>query len=145
MQTRFTTVLRSFGNHVGIVVPSENLEELKAGKHPPIKVQVNEYQSTITSMDGLLLIPFAKEHREKSGFKGGDSVIITLSLESKNRDLLLPEELAKAIEENQLAATFAALAYSIRKEFIRQVVAAKREETRVKRIQQVIDQLKMTK
>jgi hypothetical protein len=147
MKTTFTTELQSFGNNVGIVVPSENLEELNAGKHPPVKVQVNEYeyQSTIASMSGQFLVPFAKEHRDKSGFKGGDVVTITLVLESKNRDLLVPEELLKVFEENHVSETFSAQPYSVRKEFIRQVVEAKKEETKIKRIQQIIDQLQLLK
>jgi antitoxin component of MazEF toxin-antitoxin module len=62
MKTSFKTVIQSFGNNTGIVVPPENLAELNAGKNPPVKVQVNEYeyQSTIASMGGRFLIPFAK-------------------------------------------------------------------------------------
>jgi len=147
MKTTFTTILQSFGNNVGIVVPPEILDELNAGKHPPVKVEVNEYEylSTIASMSGQYLIPFAKEHREQSGYKGGDSVTITLELESKNRSLPLPEELSRAIEENRLVETFEAQSYSARKEHIRQVVEAKKEETKKKRIQQIIEQLLVLK
>jgi len=143
MKTSFKTVIQSFGNNAGIIVPPENLQELGAGKNPPVKVHVNEYeyQSTIASMSGQYLIPFAKEHREQSGYKGGDSVTITLELESKNRTLPLPEELSKAIEENHLTETFDGQSYSVRKEYIRQVVEAKKEETKTKRIQQIIEQL----
>lgn len=147
MQTSFKTTIQSFGNNTGIVVPPENLDELKSGKNPPVEVHVNEYiyQSTIASMGGKYLIPFAKEHRERSGYKGGDSVSVTLVLMSKNRDLLLPDELSKAIESNQLVESFDAQSYSVRKEFIRRVVDAKKAETKDMRIQQIIDELKLKK
>jgi uncharacterized protein YdeI (YjbR/CyaY-like superfamily) len=64
-----------------------------------------------------------------------------LVLESKSRNLLLPEELSKALEENQLAETFEKQTYSTRKEYIRLVVEAKKDETRAKRIKQIIEQL----
>ena len=143
MKTTFTCTLQSFGNNVAIVVPPENLEELQAGKRPPVKVRVNEYeyQSTIASMSGQFLLPFAKEHRERSGYKGGDSVTVTLTLESNNREVLLPDDLTKALTENQVMNVFEEKSYSIRKEFVRQVIDSKKEETRIKRIQSIIEQL----
>jgi len=135
--------LQSFGNNVAIVVPLENLEELQAGKRPPVKVKVNEYeyQSTVASMSGQFLLPLAKEHRERSGYKGGDSVTVTLTLESNKREVLLPDDLTSALTENQLVEVFEEKSYSIRKEFVRQVIDSKKEETRIKRIQSIIEQL----
>jgi len=143
MKTTFTCTLQSFGNNVAIVVPLENLEELQAGKRPPVKVKVNEYeyQSTVASMSGQFLLPLAKEHRERSGYKGGDSVTVTLTLESNKREVLLPDDLTSALTENQLVEVFEEKSYSIRKEFVRQVIDSKKEETRIKRIQSIIEQL----
>lgn len=143
MKSSFTCILQSFGNNVAIVVPSENLEELQAGKRPPVKVRINEYeyQSTIASMNGQFLLPFAKEHRERSGYQGGDSVAVTLTLESNDREVLLPDDLTIALTDNDLMNIFEEKSYSIRKEFVRQVIDSKRVETRIKRIQLIIEQL----
>lgn len=143
MKSTFTCILQSFGNNVAIVVPTENLEEFQAGKRPPVKVKVNEYeyQSTIASMSGLFLLPFAKEHRDRSGYQGGDSVTVTLTLESKNREVLLPNDLTITLTDNDLMNVFEEKSYSIRKEFVRQVIDSKKEETRIKRIQLIIEQL----
>lgn len=143
MKTSFNCILQSFGNNVAIVVPPENLEELQAGKRPPVKVWVNEYeyQSTIASMNGQFLLPFAKEHRERSGYQGGDSVAVTLTLESNNREVLLPDDLTIALTDNDLMNIFEEKSYSIRKEFVRQVIDSKKVETRIKRIQLIIEQL----
>lgn len=144
MKTQFKTIIKAFGNNTGIVVPENNLIELNGGKKPPVKVQVNgyEYQSTIASMSGYFLIPLSKEHRTKSGLKGNDEVDVILELESKNRDVEIPDEFVKLLELNHLLEVFNGLSYSTRKEFVRIIMDAKKEETRIKRLNQVIEQLK---
>ena len=51
---RFETTLSSTGNNTGIVVPPEIVDELGAGKRPPVNVTVNgyAYRSTIATMGG---------------------------------------------------------------------------------------------
>ena len=144
MKTQFKTIIKAFGNNTGIVVPENNLIELNGGKKPPVKVQVNgyEYQSTIASMSGYFLIPLSKEHRTKSGLNGNDEVDVILELESKNRDVEIPDEFVKLLELNHLLEVFNGLSYSTRKEFVRIILDAKKEETRIKRLNQVIEQLK---
>jgi len=64
-----------------------------------------------------------------------------LTLESNKREVLLPDDLTSALTENQLVEVFEEKSYSIRKEFVRQVIDSKKEETRIKRIQSIIEQL----
>jgi len=143
METTFKTVIKSFGNNTGIVVPLENLESLQAGKKPGVKVIVGEYeyQSSIASMDGLFLIPLSKDHREKSGLKGGDEIEVTLILEGTNRVVELPDALKQIFIERNVLEMFEKQSYSNRKEMVRQIVESKKEETRIKRINQIIEQL----
>lgn len=144
MKTQFKSTIKAFGNNTGIVVPEVNLIELNGGKKPPVKVIVNryEYQSTIATMSGYFLIPLSKEHRTKSGLKGDDVVDVILELESKNRDVEIPDSLAQLLNENQLFEVFQGQSYSARKEMVRIILEAKKEETRIKRLNQVIEQLK---
>lgn len=144
MKTQFISTIKAFGNNTGIVVPEVNLIELNGGKKPPVKVIVNgyEYQSTIATMSGYFLIPLSKEHRTKSGLKGDDVVDVILELESKNRDVEIPDSLAQLLNENQLFEVFQGQSYSARKEMVRIILEAKKEETRIKRLNQVIEQLK---
>lgn len=143
MKTQFKTIIKAFGNNTGIVVPENNLLELNGGKKPPVKVNVNgyEYQSTIASMSGYFLIPLSKEHRTKTGLKGNDEVEVILELESKNREVEIPNELVQILELNHLMDVFQRLSYSTRKEFVRIIADAKKEETKIKRLNQVIQQL----
>lgn len=144
MKTSFKTIIKAFGNNTGIVVPEENLLELNAGKKPPVKVNVNgyEYQSSIASMSGYYLIPLSKEHRLSSGLYGNDEVDVTLTLESKDRNVDVPVELILILKENNLLELFDKQSYSNRKEMVRLVVDAKKEDTKIKRLSQIVNQLK---
>jgi len=144
MKTSFKTVIKAFGNNTGIVVPEENLLELNAGKKPPVKVNVNgyEYQSTIASMSGYYLIPLSKEHRILSGLNGNDEVNVILTLESKDRNVDVPVELIQILNDNNLLELFEKQSYSARKEMVRLIMDAKKEDTKTKRLNQLIHQLK---
>lgn len=147
MKTTFKTVIKAFGNNTGIVVPLENLESLQAGKKPGVKVIIGdyEYQSTVATMKGLFLIPLSKEHREKSGLKGDDEIEVTLVLEGANRVVELPDALKQIFIERNVLEVFENQSYSNRKEMVRQIVESKKEETRIKRINQIIEQLNSLK
>lgn len=144
MKTTFKTVIKAFGNNTGIVVPEENLLELNAGKKPPVKVNVNgyEYQSTIASMSGYYLIPLSKEHRLLSGLNGNNEVNVILTLESKDRNVDVPVELIQILNDNNLLELFEKQSYSARKEMVRLIMDAKKEDTKTKRLNQLIHQLK---
>ena len=143
MKTSFKTIIKAFGNNTGIVVPEENLLELNAGKKPPVKVNVNgyEYQSSIASMSGYFLIPLSKELRLNSGLKGNDEVDVILTLESKDRNVEVPLELIQILKDNNLLELFDKQSYSNRKEMVRLVVDAKKEDTKMKRLSQIVNQL----
>ena len=144
MKTSFKTIIKAFGNNTGIVVPEENLLELNAGKKPPVKVNVNgyEYQSSIASMSGYYLIPLSKEHRLNSGLNGNVEVNVILTLESKDRNVEVTVELIQILKENNLLELFEKQSYSNRKEMVRLVVDAKKEDTKIKRLSQIVNQLK---
>jgi hypothetical protein len=93
-------------------------------------------------MGGRSLIPLARVHREAAGLKAGDAVTVTLTVEDGPRDVDVPALLAAAVKDAGLTERFAQLAYSRRKEFARQVIEAKAEATRDRRIAKVLDDLR---
>jgi hypothetical protein len=143
MKTTFQTEIRGFGNNTGIEVPAENIAELAAGKQPPVQVTVAgyTYPSSVAVRGGTFLISLSKAHREASGLSAGDSVEVTLVLDSGPRSVDVPASLAEALADARLTETFAALSYSKRKEFCRQVAEAKAEDTRSRRIAKVVSAL----
>ena len=88
------------------------------------------------------MIPLSAAHRTSSGLKGGDPITVTLELDTASRDVELPKELAAALEKAKLMPAFEKSAPSKRKEFVRQVTDAKTEETRERRIEKIVMQLK---
>jgi len=141
MRVTFETVIRAFGNNAGIEVPGDVIADLGGGKRPPVKVTIGtySYQSTVGVMGGLSLIPLAKAHREASGLAAGDHVRVTLELQTGEREVEVPADLQLALNAAKLTKKFAALSYSRRKEFARQVAEAKSEETKQRRINKVVE------
>lgn len=140
MKTTYKTTILGFGNHAAIEIPNEQREKLGGSKKLPLKVTVNgyTYQSTATGMDGRTLVVFPQKDRDASGVKAGDTLPVTLELDSGYREVDVPAELTEALKTRGLLKKFEALTYSKRKEFARQVAEAKAAETKQKRIEKII-------
>ncbi|MDX2008082.1 MAG: YdeI/OmpD-associated family protein [Meiothermus sp.] len=143
MKTNFHTRILQMGNNTGLEVPPENIAELGAGKRPAVRVKVSDYtySSTVAVMGGRHLIAFNSAHRAASGLKGGDTVEVTLELETVPRTVEVPADLQKALTAAGLEAVFARQAPSKRKEFVRQVEETKGEATRARRVEKILAQL----
>jgi uncharacterized protein YdeI (YjbR/CyaY-like superfamily) len=84
----------------------------------------------------------SKENRAAAGVQAGDEVEVTLELDTEPRTVEVPADLAAALAEKPgAAAAFDALAYSVRKEHVRQVLSAKAQETRERRITNIVSKL----
>lgn len=144
MKTTYATVVLGFGNHAAIEIPDEQLQKLGGSKRAPLKVTVNNYtyQSTAAVMGGKSLVVFPTKDRDASGAKAGDVITVTLELDAGYRNVDVPAELSAALQANNLDITFHDLAYSKRKEYARQVADAKAEDTKARRIEKIIEQLK---
>jgi uncharacterized protein YdeI (YjbR/CyaY-like superfamily) len=66
---------------------------------------------------------------------------VTLELDDEYREVAIPEALEASLKNIKYTEKFHNLTYSKRKEFVRSVVEAKADETRLKRIDKVIDYL----
>lgn len=145
MKTSFKTVL--FGTvdgPTGIEVPPPAIAELGTSKKPAVKVTVNSYTypSTVAVMGGKFMIPVSAAHRAASGLKAGDKIDVTLELEVAPRTVEIPADLLTALSRKAgVKAAFDALAPSKRKECVRQVVEAKAQETRERRIAKIVADL----
>jgi hypothetical protein len=144
MTTSYTTTVLFFGNNAAIEVPAANLVELGAGKRAPVIVELGGYsfQSTLGNMDGKTLIPFSKAHREAAGLKLEGPLLVKLTLDAGVRKVEMPPELASALKKENLLASFARMIYSKRKEFCRQVAEAKSPETKQRRVEKIILEVK---
>ncbi|WP_216855919.1 YdeI/OmpD-associated family protein [Paenibacillus qinlingensis] len=143
--TFHTTVMKAENkNATGISIPEEVMTTLAGGKKPSVSVTLNgyTYRTTIAVMGGEYLIPLSEAHRQASGLKAGDPVEVTLALDLAPRTVEVPSDLHTALSEQDGAVErFEALAFSKRKEFVRQVEDAKTQETRLRRIANVVTQM----
>ena len=140
-----TTLFQAEGkNATGIEVPADVVAALGKGKKPPVTVSFNgyTYRSTIASYGDVFLLPVSVEHRQAAGVKAGDELEVTLELDTEPRTVEVPADLVAALAQQPgAAAAFDALAYSRRKEFVRQVEDAKTQETRDRRIAKIVTQM----
>ncbi|MBV8279263.1 MAG: DUF1905 domain-containing protein [Verrucomicrobia bacterium] len=130
-----------------ISVPEKELAKLGTRKRLPVKVRINQYQyqSTIAPMGGEYCIPVRKEVREAAAVSAGDLITVTLEPDLEPRTVLVPDDLARSLRTHELAqASFEAMSYSHRKEYVQWIEGAKRPETRAKRIAQAVDRLTST-
>jgi hypothetical protein len=146
MKTTFTATIFKDDklDATGILVPPEAITALASGKKPRVKVNLNGYiyRSTVAVMGEEYLIPLAKEHRNAAGVQADDTVEVTLELDTEERTVEVPSDLAAALSEHGVKERFDRLAYSVRKEHVRQVTTAKAEETRQRRIEKIASGLK---
>ena len=143
MKTTFATtiLLDDKVNATGIRVPAEAIAALGGKKKPPVIVTVNgfTYRSTVAAYGDVYLLPLSQERRAAAGVAAGDTVEVTLELDTEPRTVEVPDDLAAALAATPGArATFDALAYSTRKEHVRQVMEAKAQETRERRIAKIV-------
>jgi hypothetical protein len=143
-ETYTTTVSRAEGmNATGLPVPVEVVAAFSKGKRPKVKVSLNNYtyRSTVAAYGDVFMLPLSQEHREAAGVQAGDTVEVTLELDTEPRTVEVPDVLAAALAENDLRDAFDALSYTMRKEYVRQVTTAKAEETRQRRIAKIVAKL----
>jgi hypothetical protein len=141
---RFETTMSLSGNNTGIEVPPDLIDDLGAGKKPPVIVTVNgyEYRSTVAVMGGRYLIPFSSDKRAATGIRGGDPIVVDLELDTAPRTVDVPEDLAAALDAAPGAReAWERLAPSHKKAHVTAVESAKAAETRQRRIAKAIEML----
>jgi len=136
----FKTTLTSSGNNTGIVVPDRLIEELGAGRRPPVVVTVNgyEYRSTVAVMGGQHLIGLSAAVRAATGLKGGDPIEVRLTVANSPRAVNLPPDFVAALGAAGTRQFFDALPNSLQRFHVDNIAAAKSPETRQRRIDKAI-------
>jgi hypothetical protein len=141
----FTTVVELGGKTAtGLPVPAGIVESLGAGKRPAVRITLGgySYRTTIAPMGGRFFVPLSAEHRAAAGVTAGDEVEVTVEVDTAERDVDVPSDLAALLAEDPVAgAFFNGLAYSHRKEWVRWIEDAKKAETRSQRVRVTLDAL----
>jgi hypothetical protein len=129
----------------GIQVPDAVVEQLGAGKRPPVRVTIGgyTYRTTVAPMGGAFWIPVAAEHRTAAGIAAGETVDVEIALDSEPRAVTIPADLAAALEADPAAQqAFTQLSYSNQRRHVAAVEDAKTPETRQRRAAKVMGELR---
>ena len=135
--TTFEVVVSGSETKTGIVVPEHAIAELNAGKRPPVHVDLNgyEYRTTVAVMGGNYLVGVNADVRAATGVKAGDAVRVTLTVADSPREVVVPEDLAARLSEDEPARVFfAALSNSLQRYHVDAINGARTSETRQRRI-----------
>jgi len=103
----------------------------------PVKVTLNgyTYRSTIASMGGPPCIPLRRSNREAAGLEGRETLEVRLDLDTDVREVKPPADLERALKATSPAwRKWRELSYSHQREYTEAVEAAKKSETRARRI-----------
>jgi Domain of unknown function (DUF1905)/Bacteriocin-protection, YdeI or OmpD-Associated len=88
------------------------------------------------------MLPVLKAIRQQTGKTPGDTIEIVVWKDQELRALEVPSHFEKLMKQEGLLPFFEGLSYTHRKEYCRWISEAKKEETRVKRLEKAVDMLK---
>lgn len=141
----FRAVIENAGDGGAFVTIPFDVEKTFGKKRVKIMATIEgePYRGTLVRMGSphhMLLV--LKEIREKIGKSFGDEVAIELEEDFEERHVEVPPDLHNALEANPTAQTFFnKLSYTHQKEYVRWITEAKREQTRLDRVQRTIEML----
>ena len=83
-----------------------------------------------------------KAIREQTGKGPGDTVDVELWKDDEPRELEVPAQFKDAMKKEGVISVFDRLSYTHRKEYCRWITEAKKEETRLRRLEKAVQMLK---
>lgn len=96
------------------------------------------YRGSVAVMNGIALIGVRSDVRAAIGKGVGDIVRVTIRVDDTPRTVTVPEDLAAALEGAGRRVVFDELSYTARREAVESVTGARRQETRLRRIDRVL-------
>jgi hypothetical protein len=141
----FTAVIQAGrGGGAFVEIPFE-VEKVFGDKRPQVKASM-EGETFVTSLvrmgTACHVVGVPKAIRVKSGKNVGDSIRVTVEPDSTPREVIVPPDLEAAMKADRIAgAFFDQLSFTHRKEYVRWITEAKKEETRTRRVTKAIEML----
>jgi hypothetical protein len=145
----FTATLQKRGPAAAVVLDDDQVATVGEGaKRFPVVATVNGYtwRTSVARMGGEFLVGLNREVRAGAGAEAGDTVEVALELDTKPREVEVPEALATALAgDPEARAAYEGMAFTHRKEYARWIEEAKRDETRERRVAQALEMLRAGK
>jgi len=139
---RFTATLETRGAGSLVEVPLD-VRALFGQARPPVKATVNghTFRTTIAVYGGAYYLGLNREVRDAACAEIGDLLTIDLERDEEERTVKVPSDLAAALDATT-RATFDGLSFTHRREYVRWIEEAKREETRARRVAKAVEMLR---
>ncbi|MFR9069679.1 MAG: YdeI/OmpD-associated family protein [Paraclostridium sp.] len=122
-----------------------DVEKVYNSKRVKVKATFDdyEYRGSIVSMGGCYIIGITKDIRNRIQKEAGDIIDVTIEKDEEERVVNPPEELLDKINsDKEIGEFWNSLSFSMRRKCIMCIESAKKEETRLKRIDTTIEKLK---
>ena len=142
---KYRTKIIQTGNNTGIEITESQLAELGGGKRPLVVVTINgySYRSAVGKMKDKFMISLSAENRKKANVSGGDELEVQVELDTQPRIVEIPKELDRELDKSPgCREKFEKLAPSKKKAMALLVSSARSDETRNRRIQKILSELK---
>lgn len=132
------------GSKAEVPLSADQLAELGGGVRIPIAGTINgtAFRTTAFRMGSFTGIAFRKALQQAAGVAPGDSVVLELERDTEERTGEEPTGLAAALDAIPVArSAFDKLSFTHRREYAEWVAAAKRSETRQRRVAQTVERV----
>ena len=129
-----------------VVVPAAVAEDAGLAHGARVRGTVNgvAYRSSLMKYSGVLHLGVHKATVTTAGVAAGARVKVTIEVDDEPLPTdVVPDDLAKALaQEPRAAASWQELAPAVRRGYVKNVVDAKQPETRVRRVERIVETLR---
>jgi hypothetical protein len=132
------------GNTAGFRIPDQVVDELMAGRRPKVVATVGDYswRSSIARMGDSFWLGVSMANRAAAGIEAGQTLDLDVVVDDVPRIVKPPDDLAAELATHPAAADgWARLSYSKQRDIADAIDAAKKPETRARRVQKALAEL----
>ncbi len=132
------------GGGAYVLFPYDTEKEFATKGRVPVKATFNGVPysgSLIKYGDPQHMLPMLKAIREEIGKGPGDAIEVVVWKDEETRTLEVPAPFEKLLKKEGLLPFFEKLSYTHRKEYCRWITGAKKEETRLRRLEKAVEML----
>jgi len=136
----------SDGGGAFVLFPYDTEAEFATKGKVPVKATLNgvAYTGSLMTCGGPHhMLAVVKAIREQTGKKPGDIIDVAVWRDDAVRQVEVPASFEKLLKKEGLLPFFEGLSATHRKEYCRWLTGAKKEETRVKRLERAVKMLRM--
>jgi len=126
------------GTWIYLIIPLDLVSLFSAKGQIKVRGTINAQPFRSSAMprgDGAHYLVVNKTLRDQIGATQGDTVTVTLERDTEMRQITVPDDFQRALDDDAANVTFAGFSLSRRKLYVEWVEAAKSNETRQRRIQ----------